>query len=239
MRVYGYSRVSSRGQIDGDGLPRQREAIRTFCEQHKLTYCGEFAERGVPGKTEASNRPAWSDMMDCVKNRRDRGTETIDAIVVERMDRLARDLIVSEMLLTELRKRGLKIFATDQGIQDIASNDGDPTAKLIRQVIAAVAEFSKSELVKKLRLARERADQRRGYPSGFREYGIRPGEKIILDLVLQMRADGITLRKIAQHLEDEGLRNRVGKPFTFQGVCELLKNRERKKLCTDQPPSDL
>lgn len=233
MRIYAYCRVSSRGQIDGDGIPRQREAIRVFCEQNKLNHCGEFAEKGVPGKTEAANRPAWSDMLECIKNRRDNGTDMVEAVVIERMDRLARCLITSEMLLTMLRDRNIKIFATDQGLVDIASNDGDPTQKLIRQVIAAVAEFSKSELVKKLRLARERANKQRGYPSGYREYGAQPGEKIILDIVLTQRAAGVTFRRIAQYLEDEGLKNRAGKPFTFQGVCELLKNRERKETCTD------
>lgn len=247
MRVYGYLRVSSKGQIDGDGLPRQREAIRQFCELHKLNYCGEFAEKGVPGKTEASNRPAWLDMMDCVKNRRDNGSEMIDAVIVERMDRLARDLIVSELLLTELRKRKVKLFVTDRGLIDVASNDVDPAQKMIRQIIAAVAEFSKSELVMKLRLARERAARSRGeeYSCGHTPYGELPGESGIRQIILNQRAAGKSIRQIAAFLNAEEVLNRNKLPFgpsLVWQICKTAEKREQRKQqqsCGISTPSNL
>src|SRR5204863_235004 len=104
--------------------------------------------------------------------------------VVERLDRLARDLMVSEFLLKELRIRGIKVFATDQGaLIDMANNEGDPTRKLIRQIIAALSEWEKSQLVLKLRVARERKRKQTGRCEGPLPYGSITAERIILDTI--------------------------------------------------------
>lgn len=233
-RAYSYLRVSSKAQAadDKDGYPRQRAAIAKFAAEHNIEVVGEFAEK-ITGRAESMDRPMFRELLDCVQNRRDVKTDIVDVIIVERQDRLARDLLVGELLLETCRKQRLKIYSADQGLIDVATDDTDPTRILIRQIMGALSQWDRSTLVRKLRAGRERANSIRGFPSGYREYGALPGEKIILDIVLTQRAAGVTFRRIAQYLEDEGLKNRAGKPFTFQGVCELLKNRERKKSCTD------
>jgi hypothetical protein len=55
-----------------------------------------FEERGVPGATEAGNRPAWVEMLATIL---DNGVRTI---IIEKLDRLARDLIVQEHIIADL-----------------------------------------------------------------------------------------------------------------------------------------
>jgi DNA invertase Pin-like site-specific DNA recombinase len=132
MKAYRYIRVSGRGQLNGDGPDRQRDA----CDK---------------------DRPSFREFIETHDAHVSQGLTPIGVIVVERMDRLARDLMVSEMLLKECRVRGIKVYACDhEALIDVASDAGDPTRKLIRQFMAALAEWQKSELVLKLAKARDR-----------------------------------------------------------------------------------
>src|SRR5216684_107322 len=102
MKVFSYTRVSGRGQVEGDGQVRQLAASKHFCKIHNLDWRGDFFEAGVSGTVEGLDRPEFVAMLDYIAARKlPPNPEIIEAIVVERMDRLARDLMVSEMLLKE------------------------------------------------------------------------------------------------------------------------------------------
>ena len=60
---------------------------------------------------------------------------------VYRLDRLARDLIVQETVLAEVKRLGGEVFSTSAAEAGYLSDDpDDPSRKLIRQVLGAVAE---------------------------------------------------------------------------------------------------
>jgi hypothetical protein len=146
-------------------------------------------------------------------------------VVIERLDRLARDLMVQEVLIRELAKRKVILYATDQGLVDLVGGDNDPTRKLIRQVIGALAEWEKSNLVRKLRVARERAKAAKGWCGGNAPYGALAGEGPVLDLMVSLRGT-MSLRQMADMLNDEGFAKRNGKPWTYNAVGLVLNNRK-------------
>ena len=82
-------------------------------------------------------------------------------VLVERADRLARDLMVGEVLLAEFRKLGVTVIAADSGT-DLTAGDDDPTRVLIRQVLGAMAQFEQSGIS---------AQTRFGRPGGWRRSG--------------------------------------------------------------------
>lgn len=234
MQVLSYIRVSSKGQLDGDGPERQRTVIQQFAKTHQLVIVEEFFEKAVSGTVEGLDRPAFAELLEKFPT----FDPPIEAVLVERMDRLARDLIVSEMWLGECRKRNIKVFAADRGqLTDIASNDGDPTHKLIRQVIAAVAEFEKSVLVKRLRLARERKRKKVGYCEGERPYGFFDGEPEILRLMfaLSEQIPRPSYRDIARELNRGGLLKRNKKAWSGAAVHDILKN-DRNRISRYSAP---
>jgi DNA invertase Pin-like site-specific DNA recombinase len=221
MNVVGYIRVSSTGQISGDGPQRQEDAIRKFCEAHKVNLAVTYLEAGVSGTVEAMDREAFAAMVAYIENKKD-----ISAVVVERLDRLARDLMVSEILLTELRKRGIKVFSADQGaLIDMANDEVDPTRKLIRQIIAALAEWEKSQLVLKLRVARERKRKLTGRCEGVLPYGRTGAERATLETIRQWQRQKMSLTDIVYWLNKGGIKTRMGREWTKNNLNQMLRNQ--------------
>jgi DNA invertase Pin-like site-specific DNA recombinase len=226
MKVVSYLRVSSRGQVEKDGFPRQRELIAAFCQTHKLELYEECIEKGISGDVDGLDRPALSDFLEKVPHLAANGVK-IEAIVVERADRLARKLVVSETLLAECRKRNLQVFTADRGeLVDIASDTADPMVILLRQLIACISEFDKNATVKKLRLARERKARATGVPCGQTQpFGALPGEKQVMDYILSIweSTPRPSYWQLARHLEGMEVRNRSGGYFSAPQLHGLLK----------------
>lgn len=207
MKAYRYIRVSGRGQLNGDGPERQRDACDKFFAQHGLEFAGELFDKAVSGKREGMDRPAFREFIETHDAHVAQGLTPIGVIVVERMDRLARDLMVSEMLLRECRERGIKVFACDhEATIDLASDDGDPTRKLLRQFMAALAEWQKSELVLKLAKARERIRRTKGRCEGPRPYGSTAGEQQMIKQIVSLREAPMTFAGVADFLNESGFR---------------------------------
>ena len=89
MNCYSYLRVSGASQIDQDGPERQRLACQEYAERNGYTIAGEYFEKGVSGKSELANRPALSEMLAAMEE------SGVTVIIIEKLDRLARDLMVS------------------------------------------------------------------------------------------------------------------------------------------------
>lgn len=226
MKVVSYLRVSSRGQVEKDGFPRQREIIADFCRAQKLELFDECVEKGISGDVDGLDRPAFSDLLDKIPCLAVNGIK-IEAIVVERADRLARSLVVSETLLLECRKRNLKVFTADRGeLIDIASATQDPMLVLVRQIVAAVSEFDKNATVKKLRLARERKAAATGRACGQTEpFGTLPGEQQVMDYILSLWevTPRPTYRALETQLRRAEIVNRSGGYFSAPQLHGLLK----------------
>lgn len=236
MKVFSYIRVSGVGQVDKDGPIRQAESITAFCSRHGLQVLAEFKEEGVSGTVDGMDRPKFADMISRIDlfKMANEPLLQVDAIVVERMDRLARDLMVSEFLLRECRQRGIKVFCADQGeLVDMASENGDPTRTMLRQILGAIAQWDKSVTVKKLRAARQR-QRLEGHPcEGRKPYGFHAPEKKILEIAKQFRASGLSYEKIAYELNSEGYRTREGKQWTKANLFSVVTGRGQKERTTN------
>lgn len=237
MNVFSYLRVSGASQVGKEGLEkdgdkRQREAIDKFCTAHSLHVSAEFFE-AVSGTVEAMDRPKFSEMVEkIVLFKSDPEVNlifNIDAIVVENMTRLARDLMISEYLLKECRENGIKVFCADQGdLTDVASADIDPTRKMMRQIIGAVSEWEKSTLVKKLAAARKRIRLSGKRCDGKKPFGSRVGEQVILARIFELRKFDYSSDEIAVELNAEGHRTRHGKQWNKENVLDMESGRKRK-----------
>lgn len=62
-KAFAYLRVSGKGQVEGDGFPRQLEAVRKYAAAHDIKIAKVYREEGVSGTTEWENRPAFAEMM--------------------------------------------------------------------------------------------------------------------------------------------------------------------------------
>ena len=225
MRAIGYIRVSGKSQVDGDGFDRQRVAIEVFCRENKVEMQSISFEEGVSGTVEGMDRPQFSTVVEHIE-----ANPTVDCIVVERLDRLARDLMVQELLLRECRERGIKVFAVDQGrLDDMADDGGDPTRVLIRQVMGAIAQWEKSQIVKKLGSARARVKAKTGRCEGRKPFGeANLRQKKVFMNVLEMFDAGMRPSHITLGLQAQGLSNPLTeKPYSKSFISRLIR-RYRK-----------
>lgn len=215
--VYGYMRVSSKSQLEGDGFPRQRQAILDFCHSKGWLCKRIFEEKGVPGKTEMENREAFMEMLGLC------GGVLPSTVVVERSDRVARDLIVGEMLYRECAAVEIEIFSADTGQELVLSDNDDPTRKLVRQLLGAVAEFNKNELVKKMRVARERIRARGERCEGAKPFSLtHPTEhSAVIEWIRVSRERGDSYHRIAKQLNTMKFTSQKGKTWGPSFVYRL------------------
>lgn len=214
-QAVAYLRVSSIGQIEGDGLTRQREAVAEYAKRNGIAIVGEYRDEGVSGATDHADRPGFSDLLSRIAG------NCVRVVLVERADRLARDLMVQETMLDALRRLGVKVIDASAGTD--LNDASDPSRVLIRQVMGAVAQWDKNCLVAKLRKARSRVRATKGRCEGRKPYGCRAGEQAALARMSEMAADRVSLRRIAEALNAEGHKTRQGKPWSFGTVSRIIK----------------
>lgn len=223
-----YLRVSGRGQVGGDGFPRQRIAVATFAAAKGIDVVQEFRDEGVSGTLGLADRPGLTALLEAA-------TATgIDTVLIERADRLARDLVEGELILRTFREQGIRVFEAEGGTDlTNGSDDGNPTGVLIRQVLAAVAQFEKSGLVAKLRAARDRVRRQRGRCEGPPAYGARETEAAGLKRLLELAADPSgnrrSLAEIAAALNGERVPTRSGRPWARSTVQTLLARHQERR----------
>jgi hypothetical protein len=145
--------------------------------------------------------------------------ESGDVVIIERLDRLARDLMVSEAMVRDCQRRGIALVSTLE--PDLCSDD--PTRKLIRQVLSAFAEYDKSMLVAKLKHARERVKARTGRCGGRTAYGERRGERDTLARMHELRAQGLSYERIGTALNMAGVLTRDGKLWNVGTVFKAMR----------------
>lgn len=218
QQAVSYIRVSSKGQVHGDGFGRQRDAIRRFAKKASYQLAEEYRDEGVSGTRDLESRPGLAALLDRVEH------NGVKVVVVERADRLARDLMVSEIIIAQLKKAGAKVLTAD-GV-DLTSDADDPTRTLIRQVLGAVAQFDKAVTVLKLRAARERLRREGQVVEGRKPYGFRKNEQEVIAQMRELRRPArgrrLSYAAIARCLNDKAIMTRYGRPWTRAGVHLVL-----------------
>ncbi|MGA8087078.1 MAG: recombinase family protein [Terracidiphilus sp.] len=212
-KAFAYLRVSGKGQVEGDGFARQLEAIKKFAASNDHKIAKVYREEGVSGTTDWENRPAFSEMMAAMLAN---GTRTV---LLERLDRCARDLMVQESIIADFRRKGLKIVSVNE--PDLCSDD--PSRVLMRQMLGAFFQYEKTLLVAKLRGARQRIRAKAGHCEGRKPYGTFAGEAAVIERMKALRHMGLAVDKVAAELNSEGLRPRAGKVWYATSVYRVLK----------------
>ena len=126
--IYGYARVSSKGQDRyGNGLEVQEKQLK---ENGATTI---YYESFTGTKT---NRPELDKLMSVLSEG--------DTLVVTKLDRIARSTRSGLDIIEELLKRGVSI-----NILNMGKFDNSPTGKLMRTVFFAFAEFERDMIVER------------------------------------------------------------------------------------------
>lgn len=211
-KAYGYLRVSGKGQIDGDGFARQEKAIADYAKSNGYEIVHIYKEEGVSGTL--LDRPALGELMLDIESESD-----VKTIIIEQVNRLARDLMIQETILNDMKNKGIDIISATDG--DLLEDD--PTRKLVRQVLGAIAEYDKTMTVLKLRASRDRIRKTGKKCEGRKSY-----QEVNPDLINEIKilrrkprnGKRLSLELTLKALQDKGFKTATGNDITLP----ILKN---------------
>jgi DNA invertase Pin-like site-specific DNA recombinase len=191
--VIPYLRISTADQASsGAGLDAQRAAIEDHCAKRGWQII-DWAEDHASGKS-MSGRPELANAIERIE----RGQA--EALVVAKLDRLARSVHDFTGLVARSQKRGWALV-----VIDLQLDMTEPAGKLMANILASFAEFERDLIGKRTReaLAVRRAQ------------GVRLGRQrdlpdSLVDQMVAARDEGWTYQRIADQLNTEGIRTARG-----------------------------
>lgn len=225
MECVSYLRVSTQRQgASGLGLEAQRASVNEFCITHGLTVVQEFQEI-ESGKR--NDRPVLRDAIQHAK----RSKQTL---LIAKLDRLARNVA----FIANLMESGIDFRACDL-----------PEAnRLLLHIMAAVAE-AEAKAISDRTISALRAAKERGTPLGAMNPAsrnltldaaqrgaqataqrAREASATVLPIVRDLRAQGLSLAKIADKLDSDGYRTQTGAKFTSVQVKRILDRSAKGDL---------
>ena len=220
-KVYGYLRVSGKGQVQGTGFDRQQESIMAFCAGSGYAIERIFREQ-VSGTKGGADRPQFKEMVSAIlKN-------GVDTVVVESMDRLARQLQVQESLIIYLASKDINLISANTGENITKAIASDPMKKALIQIQGVFAELDKSLTVKKLKKARQKVKADQGKCEGRKGYkdSSETNRGIVAEIMrLRRKRKGmvrLTYQKVADTLNEQGKTTMDGLAFTAKNVAAIM-----------------
>jgi DNA invertase Pin-like site-specific DNA recombinase len=210
VRAAAYCRVSTIEQEQGYSIEGQQAIIRAYAAAQGWAEPAFYVEAVSAWTDDLSRRPAFARLLD------DAGAGLVDAAIVWKLDRWARDVVVCIQSLRDLDRRGIRFVSLTESI-DLGSAWGRAMAAFL----AIFAELSSGQTSERVRLglARKRAagGHTGGIPYGARRLAGRlaphPETAEHLADILAWWADGKSGQWIASEL------NRRGVPPHKGGAC--------------------
>ncbi len=236
-RVYCLYRVSTKGQVEKDDIPMQKQRCHEFAEERGWHIVKEFSEKGVSGfKVSAKDRDAIQEIQ------RDAAMGEFDILLVFMFDRLGRKEDETPFVVEWFVQNGIEVWSTEEGQQRF-DNHVDKLMNYIRYWQAS-GESLKTSIRTKTRLGQIVQEGR--FRGGCAPYGyqlvkkgrtgkknrelydieINPleaiGVKEIFDIADRFGYGG---RRISSELKEKGIVNeRTGEPFHYSSIQNILKN---------------
>lgn len=228
LPLHGYIRVSTHLQADeGMGLEVQRDGITTWAAQlgHDVVSWSVDEETGKVG---AEQRDGLAQALAAVQD------GDVAGVVVLCLDRLARDLIVQEQLLAEFWRSGGEVFSTRpaEAAYVVRDDPADPSRKLIRQILGAIAEYERAVIRLRLEAGKRRKHANGGFAYGSPPYGWRaqdkelvpvPAEQAVIARIAELRGAGVGLLAVAEALNAEGHTTQRGGAWRSESVRRVVR----------------
>jgi len=220
MRAALYVRVSTEEQAkEGFSLDAQTERLEAHCRFKGWTVSGIYREEGYSGRN--TNRPQYRRMME--------EHEQWDAIVVLKMDRIHRNSVNFTMMMDDLRRKGKEFSSTYEKI-DTSTAMG----RFVMDICQRIAQLESEQIGERVKMGMAvKAKSGTGYMGSGHPYGyvyergsltvVEHEAEVVRD-VYSMHAEGMSLRSIADTLNNSLVPPKKGARWTHQSVSNILRN---------------
>ncbi|GAI77050.1 unnamed protein product, partial [marine sediment metagenome] len=108
-KVIGYCRVSTEGQKEEKTILVQEQNIKEYAKKNNFKLIKIFSDEAISGGSELENRPDLSSLFNFVEV-----NEDIEAVIIFKLDRLARDLYIQEHLIKKFDLLQVKLISINE-----------------------------------------------------------------------------------------------------------------------------
>jgi DNA invertase Pin-like site-specific DNA recombinase len=209
VKAIGYTRVSTEEQVSGGGLQVQERAVRGFCKSKDMRLLDIVTDAGISGSSSLEKRFGLAAALVRLE------AGEADCLVVYRLDRLARDFVLQEMLVSRLRDAGTPVLSVTE--PDVDTDTDDPTKILIRQILGSLGQYERALIRARMEAGKVIKAARGGYVGGQPRYGSKAvneelapddEEARVVEVVKSLRSQGRSYREICNALESRGFKPR-------------------------------
>lgn len=227
MNCLIYLRVSTKEQAEGGySIPAQREACVKYIADKGWNLVGEFADCGESARSV--DRPELQEMLSKVKS-----DESIDAVVVHKLDRLARNIEDHAGIRAMFRNNEVQLISVSENLEDSASG------KLVEGILAAIAEFYSANLSGEVKKGMREKVRQGGWPNqapfGYRNVRGKDGTATIAVTTEQaevvreafsLYATGeYSITELHEKITANGVAGKYGKPIARAHLARVLHNQ--------------
>ena len=222
MRVIAYIRVSTDGQAADDrfGLLVQRQKITEYCSANDMEIVKWYTDEGESG---AKERPGFDEI--CYGDVPD-----VEACVVAKSDRVARDINIYFYYKMLLTKKNIKLISVSEDFGIYGA-----FAPILEAFSMCVAQMERDNITMRTSAGRNAKARQGGWaggpiPIGYRlvnkQLVVDEREREVVRDIYKMRADGMVFAKIADALNENGITTKNGKRWVPIGVSRVLDKRK-------------
>ncbi|MCH8824325.1 MAG: recombinase family protein [Planctomycetes bacterium] len=221
-KAIGYIRVSTRDQADsGASLESQRMKIEAYATMHDLHLVDVIEDAGFSAKS--LDRPGMDKLLKFIRGRK------VGVVIVAKLDRITRSVRDLGELVDLFQRSGVE-FASVADHIDTSTASG----RLVLNVMGSVSQWEREAIGERTSeaLAVMRSNGKR--ISRYAPYGYKLNgsgwiedkhEQQAVQVMRELRDEGLSLRKIAAQLEKQGYYNRSGGRLSAQTIANVLKRR--------------
>ena len=219
-RAIAYARFSSDLQRE-ESIDAQLRAIRKYCDENNFVLLATYADKGISGTSD--NRPEFQRMISTATK------GDVDAVIVHKLDRFARNRYDSAFYKNILKKNNVKLISVLENLQD------SPESVILESVIEGMNEYYSLNLSREVRKGlQENALECKvtggppalGYSvdQSTQKYVINEYEAESVRLIFRMYLEGYSYTEIITKLNNSGYRTRRCLPFAKNSLYEILRN---------------
>ena len=220
LRAIGYARRSKEDTSKTAPLDVQITAIKRYAKEHGYKLVGIETDNGISGKD--LNRPGVKQVLNLVEN------NLIDCVIVYRSDRLVRNSLIAQQVKNLFRDKKVAYCSVEQGILSKSGADADFVSGLFdlldERERSLVSERIKGKLARmKEQGLRIGGQVRYGHAVKDKQVVDNTAEKALVGRILELKSNGLSVRKIASQVNAEGYTTRKSTPFGHNQIHRILQ----------------
>ena len=216
----GYIRVSTEGQaVDGVSLDAQRAKIEAWCLLNDFDLVALRIDAGISGKGMVNRPGLQAALADCRSG---------SALVVYSLSRLSRSVRDTMDVGEKLAKVGADLVSLSEKI-DTTSAAG----KMVFRLLAVMNEFERDQISERTSAALQYKKSKGEKTGGAVPFGrdladdgvrllVNAQEQAAIAQARELKAGGLSLRKIASELQRRGFVSRAGRLFQPGQVQRMI-----------------